>query len=404
MSSTDARLGPATADRAAARPIVAALPAVSAIPPAARPHTVVVSIDRARLEAFANAGGGLLENVPLSPTYTASLALNPVNPLAADARLEIVGADEKGNPVVREGTVSGAFLAGSVAGVEGSHAFLAASDAGTFGYVELPDRTFIISSGPTGRGLPTVSYDLTSMPEGIVEGPAWTCDTPELAEAPPQPEGGIAGTPACRQVRVAYDTDFEFFNLFQGNVSAANGYIATLASALTSIYTRDVNARLSVSYIRLWQSLSDPWTQSSTSSQLSQFISHWSQLMQSVPREMAHMLSGRPLGGGIAYLPGLCAELPYGLSANLAGFFPTPLLDNNGQNWDIIVVAHELGHNFGAPHTHNYSPPVDGCGLSPADCTVANQDNGTIMSYCHLCTGGVQNIKLIFHPTNIASM
>jgi hypothetical protein len=92
------------------------------------------------------------------------------------------------------------------------------------------------------------------------------------------------------------------------------------------------------------------------------------------------------------------------VSANLAGFFPTPLVDNNGQNWDIMVVAHELGHNFGAPHTHNYNPPLDGCGLSPSDCTVANQDAGTIMSYCHLCAGGVQNIKLQFHPANIATM
>ena len=113
MSSTDGRTGVAPADRAATRPIVAALPTVGAIPPAARPHTVVVSIDRARLEAFANAGGGLLENVPLSPTYTASLALNPVNPLAADAKLEVVGTDAKGRPVVREASVSGAFLAGS---------------------------------------------------------------------------------------------------------------------------------------------------------------------------------------------------------------------------------------------------------------------------------------------------
>ncbi|MFM7053079.1 MAG: M12 family metallo-peptidase [Planctomycetota bacterium] len=403
--ASDARLSQnAPLAKEAARPIVEARPAVASIPPAARPHTVVVAVDRARLERFARDGGGVLAGVPLSPTHTANLALTPVDPLASDARLEIVGTDEKGAPVVREGRVSGAFLAGSVAGVEGTHAFLASSDAGTFGYVEYPDRTFIITSGPFGSGFPTVSYDLTSMPAGVVDGPAWTCDAPPPKEAPVQPEGGIAGTPACTQIRVAYETDFEFLNLFQGNTAAANGYIATLASALTSIYTRDVNSRLSVSYIRLWQSTSDPWTQSSTSSQLSQFITHWGQFMQSVPRELAHFLSGRPLGGGIAYLPGLCDGYPYGLSANLAGFFPTPLVDNSGQNWDIIVVAHEIGHNFGAPHTHNYSPPIDGCGLSPADCTVANQDNGTIMSYCHLCTGGVQNIKLVFHPGNIATM
>jgi hypothetical protein len=124
--------------------------------------------------------------------------------------------------------------------------------------------------------------------------------------------------------------------------------------------------------------------------------------MTSVARDLAHFISGRGLGGGVAYLPGLCNGTPYGVSANLGGFFPTPLADNNGQNWDIYVVAHEIGHNFGAPHTHNYAPPLDGCGSSPQDCTAAGA--GTIMSYCHICSGGVQNIQLRFHPGNIATI
>ena len=379
------------------------------VPRAARPHTALISIDRHRLAAFARAGGGLMPAVPLSPTVDASLVLEPVNPAEGDAPLEVVGSDGHGRLAAQprllgDALRDGVYLSGTVAGVEGSHAFLASTAAGTYGYVEMAGRTFIISSGPFGSGLPTVAYDLTRMPEGIVDGPAWACETPDAPVAAQALDGGIAGSDPCRQVRVAYETDAEFLQLFGGDTDAANGYIGTLAAALTSIFSRDLNARLSVSYVRLWQNASDPWTQSGTSAQLSQFATVWNQSMQSVPRELAHFLSGRALGGGVAYLPGLCGSSPYGLSANLGGYFPSPLVDNNGQNWDIYVVAHELGHNFGAPHTHAYSPPLDGCGLSPADCTAGEQDSGTIMSCCHLCAGGLTNIKLQFHPGNIATM
>lgn len=375
-----------------------------AMPEAARPFTAVIEVDRAALEALARAGGGAVANFPLGPNRTETLALSPTQAFESGARMVAVQRDASGKLVERPIELAGAFLSGTVVGFEGSHATLSVSDAGTFGYIEIGEKTYIVSSGPLGARLPTVSYDLSSMPEGIIRTTAWTCSVVDPQPPAEVPEGGIAGTNPCRQVRVAYETDYEFTQLFGGNPSASAGYVATLASSLTSIYQRDVNARLSANYLRLWIDPFDPWTSTSTSAQLNEFRGHWDSFMLGVGRDLAHFLSGRSLGGGIAYLPGLCAGVGYGLSANLAGFYPTPLLDNSGQNWDIYVIAHELGHNFGAPHTHSYSPPLDGCGLATPDCSAADQDIGTIMSYCHLCSGGVSNIKLQFHPGNIASM
>ncbi len=375
------------------------------LPAIARPHTAFIDLDRSVVEALARAGGGVLP-MQLGNTRVAPLELRPVDSFTSESRVEAVGVDEAGRQTVTPVEVRGVFLAGGIAGEPGTHAFLAMSDAGTFGYVETATNTYIISSGPYGAGLPTVSYDLTSLPPGVIETPAWTCSAaePEVPVEIPGGDGGIAGVQPCRQVRVAFETDYEFLQRFGGNTTAATGYIATLASALTAIYTRDVNARVASVYSRLWTTSADPWNATTTSAELDEFSGYWSLNMGWLQRDLAHFLSGRSLGGGVAYLPGLCSGAPWGVSANLAGFFPTPLVDNNGQNWDIIVVAHELGHNFGAPHTHNYNPPADGCGSSPQDCTVANQDAGTIMSYCHLCPGGVQNIKLQFHPANIASI
>jgi hypothetical protein len=69
-----------------------------------------------------------------------------------------------------------------------------------------------------------------------------------------------------------------------------------------------------------------------------------------------------------------------------------------GAYWDILCYTHEIGHNFSSPHTECYNPPVDTC--TPCDtfsCTGSvPSGGGTIMSYCHACSGGYSNITLYF--------
>ena len=64
--------------------------------------------------------------------------------------------------------------------------------------------------------------------------------------------------------------------------------------------------------------------------------------------------------------------------------------------WDVLVVAHEIGHNFGSLHTHDgYNPKVDECGVEDANgkktcpAELPLEHSSTIMSYCHNCIGGV---------------
>lgn len=62
---------------------------------------------------------------------------------------------------------------------------------------------------------------------------------------------------------------------------------------------------------------------------------------------------------------------------------------------------HEIGHNFDAPHTHDYSPQVDMCGYTYPDLSSCPSElplvkSSTIMSYCHICFGGFDNIDCTF--------
>ena len=109
----------------------------------------------------------------------------------------------------------------------------------------------------------------------------------------------------CELITLAIDSDQELTGLFAGDTDATLGYIGTLMAATNSIYQRDLGIRLQASYIRLWTG-EDPWNAGSTGDELVAFRDLWEAEMMSVERDLAHFISGRGLGGGVAWLPGLC--------------------------------------------------------------------------------------------------
>lgn len=329
---------------------------------------------------------------------------------------------------------------GRVSGDGASRVFLGLSPLGSSGYVQSGERTFSLStiapdaqSVLAGRTVVTDVRELEMAKRDARERrgeryslleQAFTCqgailpdaaDPSSIAPATGPVNGARTdrGAGTCRIIRIAIDTDEEFTSLrFSGNATASANYATILMGAVSSVYARDVGASIQVPFLRVWTS-TDPYSAANTSAQLPEFQNLWNATPPTaVARDAAHLLSGRQLGGGIAYLSVLCSlGSAYGVSANLGGSFPQPLADNRSGNWDPYVVAHELGHNFSSGHTHEawaYNPPVDGCGnnfLSPPqaqDCSTAFAGAGTIMSYCHQCSGGVANIDMTFGPRPIA--
>jgi len=299
-----------------------------------------------------------------------------------------------------------ALFRGQVVGDARSHVFVSVSPYGVSALIQTDDATHVISSGPPGAQLATVVYNLTTLPAGAINWRPFHCAADELGMPSPGimgetfaangGDGGRGGRDApCRVAQYAIETDWEFTgDLFGGDTEASGAYAATLFGAASEIFTRDANTRLEICFLRIWSDSNDPWDAPNIMSQLDQFREYWNDNMTHVDRNAVHLLSGRPLGGGVAYIAALCyPEYDYGLSSSLNGWFPYPLQDNHEQNWDPFVVSHELGHNFGSWHTHDMVPPIDECAYG--DCSVC--PNGTIMSYCHQCEGGLTNILLEFH-------
>jgi hypothetical protein len=341
-----------------------------------------------------------LSDFALADGTSIALELEQFEVFAQDA--VILAGSEAGD--VPLGRPEAALFRGHVVGEPESYAFVGLSPHGVNAYINTVDGTHVVSSGLASARGATVIYNLPRLPEGVITWRPFECATGLLGPLIPVISDGGRGvrdvrSGPCRVAQIAVETDWEFTGtLFGGDTGASTAYAATLFGAVSEIYTRDLNTRLEICYLRIWSSSNDPWNRHDTLSQLEQFQDYWNDNMTHVDRNAVHFLSGRALGGGVAYYPGLCyPEYDYGLSSGLNGYFPYPLENNHDQNWDPFVVSHELGHNFGGPHTHDMVPPIDECAYG--DCSVC--PNGTIMSYCHLCSGGLTNILLEFHPRMI---
>ena len=208
-------------------------------------------------------------------------------------------------------------------------------------------------------------------------------------------DGSLASTgvivPGARPVvELAVDSDFEFLRIFSGDGTAATEYIATLVGAVSAIYRRDCDTTIALAYVRLQPDADDLFNQPDP---LGPFRTWWNENGADVDRDLFTLLTGRrdlPYGG-VAWLNAACTDYGYSVNGYLNGRFTDPFATNPG-NWDINVTAHELGHNLGTLHTHDYS--IDAC----AGGTV---QRGTIMSYCHVVSGASSNIDLRFHAGTV---
>lgn len=339
----------------------------------------------------------IIEPITLDDGSAVTLEVSPVEVFAKGA--EIVLHGEGGD--LRIAPPSDRWFVGRIREDPSSLAVLARG-ASVRGFIVLEDRVAAISAeqgpygdSPGGRTLVTTFSRERNVPDSMR---TFHCGSDELPIPVPMTQGLSSPQSADSSVMyyagIAVETDHELYAKF-GSATGLSKYVGDLFAAASAVYQRDVLVTLQVNYLSIWTTTSDPWAATSLSPALSEFTNYWNSNRTAVPRVVAHMLAGRSLGGGIAYLSQLCSYFGYGVSGSLSGVAPVNITTTY---WDFLVVTHELGHNFGSPHTHCYSPPVDRCYSGEGGCyvgpTSVPPEKGTIMSYCHTLSGGYSNIKM----------
>lgn len=215
----------------------------------------------------------------------------------------------------------------------------------------------------------------------------------------------------ARECLLAIETDWQLYQKFT-STAALEAYVQGLVDAANWRYFNDVGVRLKIAYLGIHDNPNDGWdTPDQVNGDAQQLLYEFQNAWTTVPAgaHVAHFLSGAFLGGGIAYLSGPCNPYwSFGVSSGIRGNINWSVWSgqSDGGNWDFVVFTHELGHNFGSFHTHEYCPPPDRCyvntfpGCNPSPIC----SHGTIMSYCHTCPGGIANIDLWFAQVCIDSM
>lgn len=199
----------------------------------------------------------------------------------------------------------------------------------------------------------------------------------------------------CKTVQVYFECDYKLFTDKGSSTTNVSNYVTGLFNQIATLYANE-NIGIAISQIYVWTS-TDPYVgYNSTSAVLNAFRQTRG---TSFNGNLAHLLSTRNLGGGIAYVDVICfKQYAYGVSAITSSYQNVPTY-----SWSVEVVTHELGHNLGSWHTHSCNWPtgaLDNCVNPEGSCTPgpAPSNGGTIMSYCHLTSYGI-NFTKGFGPT-----
>ena len=298
----------------------------------------------------------------------------------------VATSNSQGAPVAYN---RGVHYWGTIKGVENSLATISVFKNEVIGSYTSPARgNFVIGklggNNPQRDHIVYAENDLTSpipvacaMPDD---------DTPF---SPEQVGESALSVQAAHCVKIYLEADFDLFQN-KGSVSETVNYLTGVFNQAAALYNNEGLA-ISLSEIFVWTSPS-PYNGTSSGQQLAQFQS----VRTSFNGDIGHLVDLQNQGGVAAGFNAFCNPNA-AQRQSYSGIFPF-YADVPTYSWTVYVFTHEIGHLFGSRHTHacvwnGNGTPIDGCGPAAGFTEGCSGpipgDGGTIMSYCHLNSVGV---------------
>ena len=214
--------------------------------------------------------------------------------------------------------------------------------------------------------------------------PDFVCETEKLSGNDFDPEDNeIQGRAAGDCVKVYIECDYALYTN-KGSVNATVNWITAVYNNVATLYANE-SINTTISEIYVWTT-PDSYSKTSSTTALTQFRT----ARPSFNGNLAHLaaLGGNNIGG-VAWLDVLCTNYNYAYSNISSSYNNVPTY-----SWTVEVMTHEMGHNVGSNHTQwcgwsggaldNCYTPEGSCSPGPAP-----SNGGTIMSYCHLTSYGI---------------
>ncbi len=179
------------------------------------------------------------------------------------------------------------------------------------------------------------------------------------------------------------------YTLFHGGPLGAVAAITTTINRVNVVYEHDLAIRMNLGHILVYTDpATDPYSNVCTSAELTANQTNLDTQVGAANYDLGHVMGGPGGGGGLAGV-GPCLNPAPGFG-NLHARGCTGLDTPIGDPFDIDFVAHEIGHQWGAPHTFNGT--TGSCAGNREPSAAYEPGSGaTIMAYAGICSS--QNLQ-----------